>query len=72
MTVQKSIQTRVVGITRYILHHYCFSLKYHYLKSSRDVTSTLLSLLSLFGYFIVLPSLLHPSDLFYALIIHRY
>ena len=39
------------GIIRYILHHYCFSLKYHYLKNSRDVTCTLLSLLPLFVYF---------------------
>ena len=67
--VQKSIQTRVVGITRYMLHPYRFSLKYHYLKSSRDVTCILLSLLPLFVYSFVLPSLLHPSILsncFYA------
>ena len=30
-----------LGIIRYILHPYCFSLKYHYLKSSRDVRYTL-------------------------------
>ena len=39
MAVQKSVQTRGaarLGIIRYILHvhPYCFSLRYHYLKSS--------------------------------------
>ena len=33
-----------LGIIRYILHPYCFSLQYHYLKCSRDVRCTLLSL----------------------------
>ena len=61
---QKCIQTRVVGTIRYMLHPYCFSLKYHFLKSSSDVTCTLLSLLPLFVYFCVLPSLPHPSILF--------
>ena len=64
MAVQKSIQTRVVGITRYMLHPYCFSSNGISVKSSRDVTCTLLSLLPLFVYFFVLPSLLHPSILF--------
>ena len=64
MAVQISMQTGVVGIIKYILYPYCFSLKYHYLKSSRDVTCALLSLIPLFVYFFVLPSLLHPSILF--------
>ena len=42
MAVHESIQTRVVslGIIKYILHPYCFSLKYYHLKSHRDVTCT--------------------------------
>ena len=32
-----------LGIIRYILHLYCFSLKYHYLKNSRDVTAAFIS-----------------------------
>ena len=69
MAVQKGIQTRVVGIIRYMLHSYCFSNNGISVKSSRDVRCTLLSLLPLFVYFFVLPSLLHPSILsfvFYA------
>ena len=40
MVVQASVQTRVVGIIMYILHPYCFLLKYDYLwwKRHRDVT----------------------------------
>ena len=62
--VQKSIQIRIVGIIRYILQPYCFSSNGISVKSSRDVRCTLLSLLPLFVYFFVLPSLLHPSILF--------
>ena len=37
MAVQKIIQTRVVGIIRYMLHPYCFSSNGISVKSSRDV-----------------------------------
>ena len=46
MADKKGMHARVVGIIRYIVHPYCFSLKYHYLKSCRDVLCTLLSLLA--------------------------
>ena len=44
-----------------MLHPYCFSSNGISVKSSRDVRCTLLSLLPLFVYFFVLPSLLYPS-----------
>ena len=41
MAVRKSIQARVVGIIRYILHPYYFSSDGISLKSSEDVRCTL-------------------------------
>ena len=54
MGVLKGMQTRVVGI-RYMLHPYIFS------------SNGTLSLLPLFAYFLVFPSLLHLSILYLLL-----
>ena len=48
-----------------MLHPYCFSSNGTSVKSSRDVRCTLLSLLPLFVYFFVLPSLLHLPLVFF-------
>ena len=61
MAVLKSRQTRLVGILTYNVHPYiCFSSNSTvFLRNEcRDVRCMLVSLLTLFAYFLALPSLL--------------
>ena len=63
MAVQKKYTDKGsrLGIIRYVLHPYCFSLKYYYLKSSRDIRCTSLSL----AYYPCLYTLLYCHSYFY-------